>query len=46
VVGIGGAEVQVGPVNIHAMSLATYIGILLNLVLPRHMGEEDAKASA
>ena len=46
VVGIGGAEVQVGPVNIHAMSLATYIGILLNLVLPKHMGEEDAKASA
>jgi len=46
VVGIGGAEVQIGPVNIHAMSLATYIGILLNLVLPKHLGEEDVKAAS
>jgi uracil permease len=37
VVGIGGAEFHLGSVKIDAMPLATYVGILLNLVLPRGM---------
>jgi uracil permease len=35
VVGVGGAELHLGSVKIDAMPLATYVGILLNLVLPR-----------
>ncbi len=35
VVGVGGAELHLGSVRIDAMPLATYVGILLNLVLPR-----------
>jgi uracil permease len=34
VLGIGGASVHVGGVEISEMSLATYVGVLLNLVLP------------
>jgi uracil permease len=37
VIGVGGAELQLGSVRIDAMPLATYVGILLNLVLPRGM---------
>jgi uracil permease len=37
VIGIGGAEIHLGSVKIDAMPLATYVGILLNLVLPRHL---------
>jgi uracil permease len=37
VIGVGGAEMHVGSVKIDAMPLATYVGILLNLVLPRGM---------
>lgn len=42
VVGIGGAEIHLGSVNIDSMPLATYVGILLNLVLP-HSKELDPK---
>jgi uracil permease len=35
VIGIGGAHVTIGGVQFSEMPLATYVGILLNLVLPR-----------
>jgi uracil permease len=34
VVGIGGAKIHVGGVEFGEMALATYVGVLLNLVLP------------
>jgi len=34
VIGIGGARIHLGPVEIGEMSLATYVGVILNLVLP------------
>jgi uracil permease len=37
VIGIGGAKVHVFGLEIGEMSLATYVGVLLNLVLPRHL---------
>ncbi|HHY10213.1 MAG TPA: uracil permease [Firmicutes bacterium] len=36
VLGIGGAELSLGPINLHGMALATVAGIILNLVLPRN----------
>ncbi len=42
VVGVGGAELHLGPVRIDAMPLATYVGVLLNLVLPRGMEGQPA----
>jgi uracil permease len=41
VIGIGGARVHLGGVEIGEMSLATYVGMLLNLVLPQAAGEGD-----
>lgn len=35
VVGIGGAKINIGGIEFAGMPLATYIGILLNLVIPR-----------
>ncbi len=35
VIGIGGAKISIGGVEFSEMPLATYVGILLNLVLPR-----------
>jgi uracil permease len=35
VIGIGGARIHVGGIEFGEMPLATYVGILLNLVLPR-----------
>jgi uracil permease len=35
VIGIGGAHITIGGVQFSEMPLATYVGILLNLVLPR-----------
>jgi uracil permease len=46
VVGIGGARVHLGPVELGEMALATYVGILLNLVLPRAVDGATAAASA
>jgi len=48
VIGIGGAKVHVFGLEIGEMSLATYVGVLLNLVLPRGMeaaAEEPASAA-
>jgi uracil permease len=45
VLGIGDAKVHLGTMEIHAMSLATYVGILLNLVLPRGMESEGQSAA-
>lgn len=44
VVGVGGAELHLGALRIDAMPLATYVGILLNLVLPRGMEEQATDA--
>ena len=37
VIGIGGAKVHLGGLEISEMSLATYVGVILNLLLPREM---------
>lgn len=37
VLGIGGAQLEIGPVNLQGMALATLAGILLNLILPREV---------
>ncbi|HTN53181.1 MAG TPA: uracil permease [Anaeromyxobacter sp.] len=45
VIGIGGARIHVGGLEIGEMSLATYVGVILNLLLPRGMeGAPDAEA--
>ena len=44
VLGIGGARIHLGGVEIGEMSLATYVGILLNLVLPQAGDEGDPAA--
>jgi uracil permease len=46
VIGIGGAELHFGSVKIDAMPLATYVGILLNLVLPRAIERDGAGEAA
>jgi uracil permease len=45
VVGIGGAKIHIGGVEFGEMALATYVGILLNLVLP-HAKDLDATVEA
>jgi uracil permease len=40
IIGIGGAKIHLGSVELGEMSLATYVGVLLNLVLPRHIDDE------
>jgi len=42
VIGIGGAKLHLGKTEIGEMSLATYVGVLLNLVLPRSSAELPA----
>jgi uracil permease len=44
VIGIGGARITIGGVEVSEMPLATYVGILLNLILPR--GQEAASKVA
>jgi uracil permease len=39
VLGIGGATIHLGPLEVSEMSLATYVGVLLNLLLPEHFDE-------
>jgi uracil permease len=47
VIGVGGAELHLGSMKIDAMPLATYVGVLLNLVLPHTKQlEGEAEASA
>ncbi|MFT3917515.1 MAG: uracil permease [Anaeromyxobacteraceae bacterium] len=41
VIGIGGAKLHIGQLEVGEMSLATYVGVLLNLVLPKSL---NAKA--
>ena len=43
VLGVGGAKIEVGGVPIEGMALATFAGILLNLILPKHLNEQEAK---
>ena len=38
IIGVGGAKLHLGSVEIGDMSLATYVGVLLNLLLPRGAG--------
>lgn len=48
VVGIGGAKINIGGVEFAGMPLATYIGILLNLVIPHSKdleGDNDKNAA-
>ena len=45
VIGIGGAKIHIGSLEVGEMSLATYVGVLLNLVLPRRL-QDPATAKA
>jgi uracil permease len=45
VIGIGGAKLHIGGVEFGEMSLATYVGIILNLVLPRAMEKGAGEAA-
>ncbi len=46
VIGVGGAEFHLGSVKIDSMPLATYVGILLNLLLPRGMEDVPSTEAA
>jgi uracil permease len=46
VIGIGGAKIHLGGLEIGEMSLATYVGVLLNLILPRGMEEAEPATDA
>ena len=43
VIGIGGAKISIGAIEFSEMSLATYVGVLLNLILPRRLEGEGAR---
>jgi uracil permease len=42
VLGVGNAKIYVGNLDIEGMALATFAGILLNLLLPKNIGAESA----
>lgn len=44
VVGIGGAALQIGPFRLQGMALATVVGVLLNLVLPKSAPQVEQPA--
>ncbi len=46
VIGIGGAHVDIGGITFSEMPLATYVGILLNLVLPHSKALEGEAVAA
>jgi uracil permease len=46
VIGVGGARIHVLGAEIGEMSLATYVGVLLNLLLPRQSAAEESAAVA
>jgi uracil permease len=46
VIGIGGAKIHIGSTEIGEMSLATYVGVLLNLILPKHTPGDGLAAEA
>jgi len=45
VIGIGGAKIHIGSLEVGEMSLATYVGVLLNLVLPRGLQDRGVVAA-
>jgi uracil permease len=48
VIGVGGAKIHIGGIEFSEMPLATYVGILLNLVLPHSReleGNEDGRGA-
>ena len=45
VTGIGGASISFGNFSIQGMALATFVGILLNLILPMHSADEVETAA-
>jgi uracil permease len=46
VLGVGGAKIHIGDLQIEGMALATFAGILLNLVLPRGLNEEPVEVKS
>ncbi|MGZ4107528.1 MAG: uracil permease [Tumebacillaceae bacterium] len=42
VLGVGGAKIEIGGFAIEGMALATFAGILLNLILPRELDKQKA----
>lgn len=46
VVGIGGATLHMGPFQLQGMALATIIGVLLNLALPKSEPQQEQDAAA
>ncbi|MGZ4031693.1 MAG: solute carrier family 23 protein, partial [Tumebacillaceae bacterium] len=42
VLGVGGAKIDIGGFAIEGMALATFAGILLNLILPRELDKQKA----
>jgi uracil permease len=46
VVGIGGAKIVIGGVEFAGMALATYIGIILNLIIPQSKNLEGAEQAS
>ncbi|MCX7568374.1 uracil permease [Tumebacillus sp. DT12] len=46
VFGVGGAKIEVGSVALESMALATFVGILLNLILPKDLNQDAAKENA
>ena len=45
VLGIGGAQITIGRFNLAGMALATIVGIILNLVLPKENEAADSSAA-
>ena len=46
VVGIGGAKIVIGGVEFAGMALATYIGIILNLIIPQSKTLESTEKAS
>ncbi|TCP52412.1 uracil permease [Tumebacillus sp. BK434] len=42
VLGVGGAKIHIGELPIEGMALATFAGILLNLILPKNINNDGA----
>jgi uracil permease len=40
VFGVGGAKIHIGSLALESMALATFVGILLNLILPKDLNQE------
>jgi uracil permease len=46
VIGVGGAKIHLFGAEIGEMSLATYVGVLLNLILPAHTADDGLATQA